>query len=547
MPFRLRLVLGLTVGALASSSAAQTVPFSSSNLPIVVIDTHGQTILDEPKITADYGIISNGPGVRNQITDPFTEDVGKIGIELRGSTSQVLSPKKPYGFETRDSTGADRDVSLFGLPKESDWILNAPYSDKSLMRDALSYEFARRMGHWASHTRFCELMLNGEYQGVYVIQEKIKRDAGRVDLSKLNPTDITGNALTGGYIIKIDKTTGDDIGGWTSLNVSRVPGKYVFYQYDTPKASEITSQQKTYIRGVIDRFEQVMKSSAYADSTTGYPSLIDVNSFIDFYLMNELSRNVDGYRLSSYLYKNRDSKGGKLVAGPVWDFNIAYGGANYYNSAVTTGFQVDFAVPEDGYQLPFWWKKLADDPAFHAAAGRRWHELRRSTLTDEALIGYIDSTTIQLDEAQQRNFTRWPILGHYVWPNAYIGQSYASEVNYLKTWLRRRTQWLDANLPAGTTAVGERPTGPTGFALLPAAPNPFNPTTQIGYQLSASGNVRLEIYDALGQRVRTLVDETKSAGQYTATFDASGLPSGVYIARLSAGSQVASRRLALLR
>ena len=163
------------------------VSFTSSNLPIVVINTHGQQIPDDYKIIADMGIIYNGEGVRNNLTDPFNNYNGKIGIEIRGSSSQMF-PKKQYAVETKDANGNDLDVSLLGFPPEEDWILYAPYNDKSLIRDVLVYKLANDMGRYASRSKFCELVLNGEYMGIYVLFEKIKRDANRVNIKKMEPT-----------------------------------------------------------------------------------------------------------------------------------------------------------------------------------------------------------------------------------------------------------------------------------------------------------------------------------------------------------------------
>ena len=194
-----------------NSSADQTqIQFTSSNLPIVIINTNGQDITSDEKITADMGIIFNGGGVRNYLTNPYNNYNGKIGIEIRGSSSQSF-PKKQYAVETRDSLGEDLDVSLLGFPEESDWILFAPYNDKSLMRDVLIYKLASDMGRYASRSKYCEVVLNNEYVGVYVLLEKVKRDNDRVNIKKLEPTDITGDAITGGYIIKIDKTDGEEV------------------------------------------------------------------------------------------------------------------------------------------------------------------------------------------------------------------------------------------------------------------------------------------------------------------------------------------------
>ena len=144
---------------------AKLLQFTSSNLPIFVINTNGQTIIDDQKITVNLGVIYNGEGVRNNITDPFNHYNGKIGIEIRGSSTQMF-PKKQYGVETRDANGNDLDVSLLGFPAESDWIFYAPYTDKSLMRNFLAYSLARTMGRYATRCKYFELIINNDYKGI---------------------------------------------------------------------------------------------------------------------------------------------------------------------------------------------------------------------------------------------------------------------------------------------------------------------------------------------------------------------------------------------
>lgn len=177
---------------------------TSSDLPIIVINTNGQEIPDDPKITADMGIVYNGEGARNNVTDPFNHYNGKIGIEIRGQSSQMF-PMKSYSIELWDNAGASVDKSLFGLPKESDWVLYAPYTDKTLIRNFLAYTFSREMGHWASNCRFVEVVVNGDYKGIYVFMEKIKRGSGRVPVSKIASTDVSGDALTGGIYSRLTR------------------------------------------------------------------------------------------------------------------------------------------------------------------------------------------------------------------------------------------------------------------------------------------------------------------------------------------------------
>ncbi len=445
------LILGLLL-LTAPALRAGDVNFESSNLPIVVIDTHGQTIPDEYRIMADMGIIYNGPGQRNHINDPFNNYNGKISIELRGSSSQMF-PKKQYALETEDAQGENLNVSLLGLPEENDWILNGPYSDKSLIRNVLIYRLARDLGHYASRTRFGELVLNGDYRGVYILMEKIKRDKHRVHIAKLKPDEVSGDDLTGGYIVKIDKLAGENVDGWYSIFPPYPTSTHrIYYQYHYPKPDKIVDEQKQYIQNYIFDFEKTMFSPDYQDQQKGYYSKVDLNSFVDYFLLNEISRNVDGYRLSAYLYKDKDSNDPRLHAGPIWDFNIAFGNADYYHAYSTEGWQVfinhdeQFISWDDPFQIPFWWEKLVADSVFMKRVIKRWKALRPNLLSKERLFALIDSYADTLNEAQARNFERWPVLGTHVWPNYFVGNTYQEEIDYLKSWIDKRLQWMDTQL-----------------------------------------------------------------------------------------------------
>lgn len=531
------------------------VVFTSSNLPIIVINTNGVEIPDADKITADMGVIYNGDGIRNNITDPYNNYNGKIGIEIRGSTSQWF-PKKQYAVETRDLSGNDLDVSLLGFPQESDWILFAPYNDKSLMRDALTYRIARDMGRYATRSKYCEVVINGEYQGVYVLFEKVKRDANRVNIKKLESPDTTGNALTGGYIIKIDKTDGENNDGWYSNYLPFAQSQFkVFYQYHYPKPDEIAEQQKLYIQNRIFNFETVMKfSSDISDSSTGYPKYIDVDSFVDFILVNEVAKNVDAYRLSTYIYKNRDDINTKFFAGPVWDFNLGFGNADYYEGWKFEGWQIDYLTNPDNmnsgenFLTPFWWRKLYEDKNFRDKVYKRWHYLRNNSFATSNVLSYVDSLVTLLDEAKNRNFEKWPVLNQYVWPNYYVGQTYQDEITYLKNWITNRLNWLDQNMigtPTGIETTGDNSV--SDFELYQNYPNPFNPNTTINWQTNTACWQTLKVFNLLGQEVAVLVNEFKPAGKFSADFAGTELPSGTYFYQLKAGNNLLVKKMILLK
>ncbi len=485
-----------------AARAQQPVAFSSSNLPIVVINTAGRTIVDDPKVDAYMGIISHGPGVRNRLTDVYTDYHNKIGIELRGSTSQSF-PQKSYSIETRDVANVEHDTTLLGLPADNAWILYAPYDDKTCLRNVLSYDIANKTGHYASRTRFCELVLNGQYRGIYVLMEKIKRGGSRVSIgNKMLPADTAGNRLTGGYIFKLDKPTGSGgTAGWTSQRLSS-GSKVISFLYEYPKAADLQPRQARYLRAYVDSLETALASPAFANPATGYASYLDVNSFIDYFILNEVSRNVDGYRLSTYLHKKRRSDGGKVFAGPAWDYNLAWWNANYCAGNATTGWAYNFnaVCAADANHVPFWWARLLQDPAFTAALQCRWTALRRSTLHADTLNRFLDANALRLNEAQGRHFQAWPILGVYTWPNPTpIPASYPAEIAALKQWMQQRLAWLDANMPGlcATTALPLASSAPVGEVY----PNPFEQEILFKTTLPASAPVRAEFRNALGQLV----------------------------------------------
>ena len=540
---------------------AQTVNFTSSNLPIFVINTFGQEIPNEYKINARLGVIYNGEGVRNYLTDPFNHYDGWIGIELRGSSSLIF-PKKSYAVETRDSLGNDKSVSLLGLPSEADWVFFGPYNDKTLIRDVLAYKLARDMGRYASRSRFFELVINGEYKGLYVLLEKIKRDANRVNIKKLNPADTTGDALTGGYIIKIDKLDGENNDGWYS-NFRPFPqlSARIFYQYHYPKPGDIVEAQKNYIKAWIHSFESAMFGPYYADTILGYPKYIDVQSFVDYILLNELVKNIDAYRLSTFFYKDRDSRNPKLFAGPVWDFNLAFGNCDYYQAFNSSGWYLEYVseyqnIPSwENYFIPFWWKKIFTDQNFKNKFRQRYIELRNSVWTNQRINSTIDSLVQLLEESRQRNFQKWPVIGQYVWPNYYVGQTYEDEINYLKNWLSSRLIWMDYQL---ITDVEKEKSeiNVNDFQLYQNYPNPFNSFTRIDYYISEKLNgpqkVSLKIYDLLGREIATLVDEYQTNGFYSVNFNAETikqtiLSSGILIGKLEVGNKFQKIKMIYLK
>lgn len=487
-----------------SSSLQAQVDFGEYSLPLMVVDVFISSIPDEPKVTGDMKLIDNGPAVPNKPDDPGNVYDGKIGIEGRGQTSQSLFEKIGYGFETRNADGANNNVSLLGLPEENDWVLHGPYSDKSLLRNAMAYRFGRLMMDYAPRTRFVELMINGDYKGVYILTEKIKRDKNRVDIAKLKPEDNTGDQLTGGYILKIDKLNGEESFISDHAPINATAGQSIAFGFHDPKPSEITNQQKNYIENWMDDFEDVLQSQFFNDPISGYAKYIDQASFIDYFLINELTKNADAYRISTYLYKDRDSIDSKLHMGPIWDYNLGFGNVDYCTGPETTGwvYNFNYACPQDFWLVPFWWNRLLRDTSFSVQVKDRWQELRSGALSNTAVSNSIDSMKTVIGPAADRNFQRWPILSDYVWPNPFVRGSYDAEVQHLDDWLRDRMAWMD-----GAVESLARPPFDSNAEFEPMVfPNPGNGQLSLRFYALASQRVVIRFFNPLGQ----MVHETQS-------------------------------------
>jgi CotH kinase protein len=502
---------------LKTFSGITQVNLTSSNLAIISITTKG-AVADDPKIEGEMTVFWNDNGKDNSITDTKPNFKGKIGIEFRGSSSQIW-PKKPYGIELWDDKKASVKAQIMGMPSESDWVLFASYNERSLMHNVLAQKIAAQMGLGGSKTRYCELILNGSYQGVYVFMEKIKQGKGRVDIANLTPTELSGDALTGGYIVKVDKTTGSgSTNGWVSDYQNFGTSNKTFFQYDYPK--DIVSDQRKYIRTYIQTFEKALAGSDFLTKDKGYAQYIDMKSFAKYLLVNEISRNVDGYRISSYLYKDKDSKGGKLTAGPAWDFDLTFGNADYCDGWKTTGWAYDFnyVCPNDGFFVPFWYERMLKDPVFVQVLADEYKKLREGYMSDKTRTSAIDSLQNELKDAQVRNFTKWNRLGKYDWPiPSPIAVSWQGEVDQLKTWLADRLKWLDNNMPksfVGFDPNGTLTTENTEVISTEVYPNPIIDRFLVKINTPQSEALRLELIDLSGKVLGHIESQT-NAGENT--------------------------------
>jgi hypothetical protein len=407
--------------------------FTESNLPIVIITTdNGAQIMDEPRILASMKIIFRGQGLRNYLTDKdslsYLDYNGRINIEIRGSSTQVL-PKKQYGFSTLNADNITvNNVSLLGLPAENDWIFNAMGFDPARIRDYLCYNLSRQIGEYASRTVYCEVVINNSYKGLYLLQEKIKADKNRVNIIKIKSTDNYFPALSGGYITKSDKTTGGDPVAWS------MPGYlgYTDFIHDLPKPSEVTSQQNNYIKGEFQKLATT-SNSGNASLVSGYPSVIDISSFVDYMIISELSSNADSYQFSTFYHKDRN---GKLRAGPVWDGDLTFGNDLFmwgFDRSKTDVWQFSNGDNEG----PKFWRDLFNNNEFRCCLSRRWAELtgQGSPLNYTQLVSFIDETVNSINEAVLRDRSLWAVYGDY-----------STEINNIKNFIQDRISWMNTSI-----------------------------------------------------------------------------------------------------
>lgn len=386
---------------------------------------------DGTKVAATLEVIRDHDGTLADLDTAPLDAVWPIGIEIHGSSS-AGGPKYGYRFECRDDAGEDTACALLDLPADSDWVLHAPYSDKTLIRNALAYTLGRDVNgdtRWSPRSRHLELFLNGAYQGVYLLVERISRDGDRLDITPESELDVSG-----GYIVRIDQHRDE---GWNTARGTPIDWYY-------PKNSAITDAQRGYLVSWFDQFEAVL---GQGDWTTQYPNWMDVDSWIDAWLLNELANNIDAYRLSAYHYKDSDTVDGRLRAGPIWDFDRAWGNVNYCDTWNTYGWIYDeLATCGYAYEFPFWWEQLEQDPVYLDQRRCRWEELRAGVLSDAALQGTFDALLAEVAEAEPRDHATWATIGVAVDPNYYVGASYGDEVAWLRAWMAARVSWMDTNL-----------------------------------------------------------------------------------------------------
>ncbi|MBR4388092.1 MAG: CotH kinase family protein [Prevotella sp.] len=451
----------------------QYVQLTQTNLPIVFIDLQGQRLAgrwEDRYIAARMKIIHNGEGNLNYgdtlaHPDQTVDYEGWIAIKYRGNSSFSNSDKKPYAFRTLESNvlpddgGKKEKVKILGMGKDNKWAVIAPFSDKVMFRDILSFDLARPWMDFVPQARLCEFIIDGTYYGVYAIAERVS--AGKQRLNLHDPGD-DGGDLSGDYLVEIDRPDdpyyASQYRPWTDFNGTLNYGKKIYYQYKSPEEedfAELPEGTREALHAEIHNMETSFAKDNFADPETGYRQYIDVTSFIDYMLATEVSMNIDGYRLSTNMYKYSKTRAQNEGLDSrwkmsLWDFNIAWGNANYYDGEKTNRWQYAFntRASGDGNQVPFYWHRLVKDPTFMEQVKQRWAAYRQGNYSDERIMATVDSLANLLTSqgAADRNQQAWGIIGRQVWPNYFVGHSYQEELDYMKGWITDRLAFMDQYL-----------------------------------------------------------------------------------------------------
>ena len=390
-------------------------PAVKKNIPVVRIVTDGGAgIYDKENYVKGSITIEDPDGMYGDVKE-FTS---RMGIRGRGNSTWSF-PKKPWKVKL------DSKAELLGMPADKEWALLANYADRTLLRNITAMKLSEICEFkWTPRMRSVEVYLNEKYQGVYTLCEHKKVSSDRVNIEIVGSSDNTGDAVTGGYYFEIEEQQDETTCWWTSMGVPMM--------FSDPE--EPTSQQYAYVTAYFESFEQALKSKNWTE-TTGYPKYIDVDSFVDYYIVQELTKNIDGnLRKSTFLTKER---GEKLEMYHLWDFDLTLGNCGYFWSNVGNG-------PENFWiKLDKWYPYLFMDPAFVDKVQDRWNELMPEF---EKIPDFIDSQVENLGEAIDRNFQRWDIKGDIDWVCFPSLGSYEKELDYLKQFYTERLEWLDREL-----------------------------------------------------------------------------------------------------
>lgn len=431
---------------------------ATSDLPLVVVEGYGGGKPTDRDVYADMALLVYEPveGVAALSNAPTLATRG--GYHLRGQSSAMFE-QAPYRVELWDNASEDADHPLLGMPAEADWALIGPYSDRSLIRNAFTYDLGRDMGLVAPRYAFAEVYINQaaralapeDYQGIYMMVETIKNQSNRLDLRQLEEDDVSPEQISGGYIFKFEWAASEEptltcsgsepLGGGFGGGGFPGPGGpggggggTCWTDLEVVDPDPLAPEQAAFLTDYI----QVFHDSLHTQPFASYSQYIDVDSFIDVFIVNELTRNLDAYTRSAYYYKER---GEPITAGPLWDFNLTLG-MGFGTNLEVVGWQF-----EERDVASDWFRLLGTDPEFLERAAVRWRELRGTLLSEAALQARIDALVAPLANAAVRDFERWPVAdvaeGIFQIPSA---PTWEGQLQVLRDWLGERLAWLDSQL-----------------------------------------------------------------------------------------------------
>ena len=424
-------------------------PFSSSTLPIVIIELN-EKIKDhseDTRTSANMKIIWDRTGGENKPTDTKNYDYNDhIEIKYRGNTSYSFSPKKPFAIRLRDTDGNKMKESILDMPSDDDWALLAPYSDKSMIRDMLTYTLMEGTLDYVPTGRYCELVLDGIYQGVYIMAARVRHGDNRLNLKK--PSNATVAGLRG-YHLEIDRQESPCFSSSVPLkdlynkDISRgwPHQSTVYYVLKYPDMEDLSSVQWDAIKNHVWNMEKAIAGNNWNDPVNGYRAYIDTLSAMDYMIAQELSRNVDGYRLSTSMYRDL-TQADQRFKFSIWDHNPSMGNADYISAWSSEGWAFNNNQYTDGTN-PQFFKRMLQDEEFYSNIQKRWTEYRYGQLSDERITEVIDSLVNLLNVPAVRNYATWGYPTN-PWPNYYGATSWAQELDYLRDWLDKRVRWIDS-------------------------------------------------------------------------------------------------------
>lgn len=376
------------------------------DLPVLTINTKKPIVSKEEYVSMDLSI-------SNTSTEYLLHHITG-NIRGRGNSTWPM-PKKPYRIKFEEKQ------SLFGEGSAKNWTLIANYCDKSLIRSYLAYQLSDKLPHieYTTSTKFVELVLNGKYEGVYLLCDQIEVGKTRVNIAEKS------SDINTGYLVELDH--------W-GINEGVIDVDYFYswgipYTLKSPKTDEdyYSVEQLKYIKDYLDKAMNFISSKNFKQ----IQQYIDVDSFVDTYIIQELFKNVDAGHSSFYLYKDVN---GVLKSGPIWDFDISSGNCDYSDSDIPTGIRTR--------RVNIWYNKLMDVPEFYNLVVKRYKEYQTQI---QEIIDMCDQILIDYEDAFNRNFERWPILDEYVWPNTLEivkCNSVRKQIKYLQDWLETRNNWL---------------------------------------------------------------------------------------------------------